>query len=90
MEVKSILDGVVSTITYIRGHGNIIIIDHGGGFSSVYAQIDNIRVHENEYVQISSVIAVVAVPKDNISAKLHFEIWGKQEKLNPELWLSQQ
>ena len=32
--VKSVLDGVVSTITYIRGHGNIIIVDHGGGSSS--------------------------------------------------------
>ena len=85
--VKSVLDGVVSTITYIRGHGNIIIIDHGGGFSTVYAQIDNITVHENEYVQMDNPIASVANPEENTLAKLHFEVWGNQKKLNPEHWL---
>ena len=85
--VKSVLDGVVSTITYIRGHGNIIIIDHGGGFSTVYAQIDNITVHENEYVQMDDPIASVANPEENTLAKLHFEVWGNQKKLNPEHWL---
>ena len=86
--VKSVLDGVVSTITYIRGHGNIIIIDHGGGFSTVYAQIDNITVHENEYVQMDNPIASVANPEENTQAKLHFEVWGNQKKLNPEHWLT--
>ena len=86
-QVKSVLDGVVSRITYIRGHGNIIIIDHGGGFSTVYAQIDNITVHENEYVQMGNAIASIAIPKENIHAKLHFEIWGNKKKLNPEHWL---
>mgnify|MGYP001417404728 CR=1 FL=1 len=86
-KVVSILDGVVSTITYIRGHGNIVIIDHGGGFSSVYAQIDNILVNENNYVQMGSNIGSVAVPEDNSISHLHFEIWGNQQKQNPELWL---
>ena len=85
--VNSVLDGVVSTITYIRGHGNIIIIDHGGGFSTVYAQIENINVHENDYVQMGKKIASVAIPEDNTTSKLHFEVWGNQEKQNPEHWL---
>ena len=85
--VKSVLDGVVSTITYIRGHGNIIIIDHGGGYSTVYAQIENINVHENEYVQRGMTIANVIEAERNSPSKLHFEVWGNQEKLNPELWL---
>ena len=85
--VITVLDGVISTITYIRGHGNIIIIDHGGGFSTVYAQIENINVHENDYVQMGNAIAYVARPEENNPAKLHFEVWGNQKKLNPEHWL---
>jgi len=88
--VMSVLDGVVSTITYIRGHGNIIIIDHGGGFSTVYAQIDKITVHENEYVQKGNAIASVVKAEDDSVSKLHFEVWGNQNKLNPEIWLVQQ
>ncbi len=85
--VKSVLDGVVSTITYIRGHGNVIIIDHGGGFSTVYAHVDNITIHENEYIQMGNKIASVAEPDPGERAKLHFEVWGNQEKLNPLHWL---
>ncbi|MDP6853294.1 MAG: peptidoglycan DD-metalloendopeptidase family protein [Candidatus Marinimicrobia bacterium] len=85
--VKSVLDGVVSTITYIRGHGNVIIIDHGGGFSTVYAHVDNITIHENEYIQMGNSIAKVAEPEPGERAKLHFEVWGNQEKLNPQHWL---
>jgi len=87
-KVESVLDGVVSTITYIRGHGNIVIIDHGGGFSTVYAHIEKIKVSENEYVQMGNSIATVAVPAAGSIAKLHFEVWGNQEKLNPEKWLA--
>ncbi|MEE2858747.1 MAG: peptidoglycan DD-metalloendopeptidase family protein [Candidatus Neomarinimicrobiota bacterium] len=86
-KVKSVLDGVVSTITFIRGHGNIVIIDHGGGFSTVYAHIDKINVIENEYVQIGDEFAVVASPNSGGTAKLHFEVWGNQKKLNPVKWL---
>ena len=86
--VMSVLDGVVSTITYIRGHGNIIIIDHEGGFSTVYAQIDNITVHENEYVQKGGTIATVVKAGNNTPEKLHFEVWGNQQKLNPQIWLT--
>ena len=86
-QVKTVLDGVVSTITYIRGHGNIIIIDHGGGFSTVYAHVDKIIVNENEYIQMGNSIASVANPENESSAKLHFEVWGTQKKINPEKWL---
>ena len=86
-KVQSVLDGVVSTITYIRGHGNIIIIDHGGGFSTVYAHVDNIIIRENEYIQMGNSIASVANPDNGNSTTLHFEVWGNQKKLNPEKWL---
>jgi len=86
-KVQSVLDGVVSTITYIRGHGNIIIIDHGGGFSTVYAHVDNIIIRENEYIQMGNSIASVANSDNGNSTMLHFEVWGNQKKLNPEKWL---
>ena len=87
-QIYAVMGGIVTTITFIRGYGNIIIIDHGGGFSTVYAQIDNITVHENEYVQMDNPIASVANPEENTPAKLHFEVWGNQKKLNPEHWLT--
>ena len=81
-KVIAVLDGVVSTITYIRGYGNIIILDHGDGFNTVYSNIENILIDENDYVKAGQKIAKV----DN-NMILHFEIWGDQKKLNPEKWL---
>ncbi len=86
--IITVLDGVISTITYIRGHGNIIIVDHGGGFSTVYAQIENIQVNENEYIQAGDRLAKIASNGKSKNGKLHFEVWGNQQKLNPEHWLS--
>ncbi len=86
--IITVLDGVISTITYIRGHGNIIIVDHGGGFSTVYAQIENIQVNENEYIQAGDRLAKIASNGKSKNGKLHFEVWGNQQKLNPEYWLS--
>ncbi|MBT5078892.1 MAG: peptidoglycan DD-metalloendopeptidase family protein [Candidatus Marinimicrobia bacterium] len=86
--VITVLDGVISTITYIRGHGNIIIVDHGGGFSTVYAQIENIQVNENEYIQAGDRLAKIASNGKSKNGKLHFEVWGNQQKLNPEYWLT--
>ena len=86
-KVISVLDGVVSTITYIRSYGNIVIIDHGGGFSTVYSRIDNIVINENDYIQMGKTIALISLPEDQSKSRLHFEVWGNQEKLNPKLWL---
>ena len=85
-EVKSVLDGVISTITYIRGHGKVIIIDHGGGFSTVYAKVDNIKINENDYVQMGTTIATISKENQG-TAELHFEVWGNQKKLDPQIWL---
>ncbi len=86
--VRSVLDGVVTTITYIRGFGNTIIIDHGSGFYTVYSHVENVNVYEKEYVTKKTVIAEVGDSGSLSGALLHFEIWSNRTKLNPEEWLT--
>lgn len=86
-QVRAVHDGIVTTVTYIRGYGNTIIIDHGGGFYTVYTHVSDVEVGENDYVRIQDVIAHVGDSGSFEGAKLHFEIWGNRRKLNPELWL---
>ena len=84
--VYAVLDGVVTSITYIMNYGNVIIIDHGAGYYTVYSNVENILVNENSYINTLSQIAEVG---NNQSEKniLHFEVWSNQKKLNPETWL---
>jgi murein hydrolase activator len=85
--ILSVLDGLVSTVTYLRGYGNVVIITHGGGYLSVYGRVDNITVHENEYVQQGLKVAEVSGLGYNGKPALHFEVWGNRKKLDPEKWL---
>ena len=84
--VEAILDGMITTITYLRGYGNLIIIDHGGGYFSVYANIEKISFAENDYIQQYDILGYIPDDKNNKS-RLHFEIWGNNIKLDPEKWL---
>ena len=85
--VRSIIGGIVTTITYIRGYGTTLIIDHGGGFYTVYSHITSVEANEGLEVQAGDVIAYMGDAGSVEGSKLHFEIWGNGQKLNPEKWL---
>jgi len=88
--VLSVLDGMVLSITLITGYGKVIIIDHGHGYYTVYSNVDNINVNENDY--IPSLYKIGTVAKNNSSQYnkdyiFHFQVWGNKKKLNPQEWL---
>ena len=85
--IRTILGGVVTTITYIRGYGTTIIVDHGGGFYTVYSHVSNIQTNVDSQVRNGDVIAYMGDTGSINGSKLHFEIWGKGQKLDPEKWL---
>ena len=85
--IRTVLGGVVTTITYIRGYGTTIIVDHGGGFYTVYSHVTNIQTVVDGQVRNGDVIAYMGDSGSINGSKLHFEIWGKGQKLDPERWL---
>ncbi|MCH7612136.1 MAG: peptidoglycan DD-metalloendopeptidase family protein [Candidatus Marinimicrobia bacterium] len=85
--ISTVMGGIVTTITFIRGYGNIIIVDHGGNFFTIYSHITNIQTTVDSEVQSGDVIAYMSDSGSIDGSKLHFEIWGKDQKLNPEQWL---
>ena len=89
-KVYSVLDGVVLTITNIRNFGDIIILDHGAGYYSVYSNLQNINVFEGQYLDTYTHIGEVALGSNfNYPNKyvFNFQIWSNEKKSNPELWL---
>ena len=85
--IRTVLGGVVTTITYIRGYGTTIIVDHGGGFYTVYSHVTNIQTNVDSQVRNGDVIAYMGDSGSINGSKLHFEIWGKGQKLDPAKWL---
>ena len=86
-EVRTVLGGIVTTITFIRGYGTTIIIDHGNGFYTVYSHVTNLETNEDSEVRGGDVIAYMGDSGSINGSQLHFEVWGQGKKLNPENWL---
>ena len=86
-EIRTVLGGIVTTITFIRGFGTTIIIDHGNGFYTVYSHVSKVEINEDIQVRGGDVIAYMGDSSSVNGAQLHFEIWGQGKKLDPEKWL---
>ncbi|RMF60232.1 MAG: hypothetical protein D6743_15260 [Calditrichaeota bacterium] len=86
--VHTVASGKVTTITWQRGRGNIIIISHYGGYYTVYTHLGEIWVDLHEEVEAGQVIGTVGESGSLKGPILHFEIWHGTEKLDPELWLA--
>ncbi len=86
--VNAVADGDVATIWWLPGYGNLVIINHYGGYRTVYSHLADIKVAEGQHVKEGDVIAESGESVNG--PRLHFEIWKDREKQNPELWLSRQ
>jgi septal ring factor EnvC (AmiA/AmiB activator) len=86
-EVRVVLGGIVTTITFIRGFGTTIIVDHGNGFYTVYSHVTNVEINEDSEVRGGDVIAYMGDSGSINGSQLHFEVWGEGKILDPEKWL---
>ncbi|MCB0721795.1 MAG: peptidoglycan DD-metalloendopeptidase family protein [Ignavibacteriae bacterium] len=85
-EVVSVADGVVESVSYIPSIGDVIIINHGNEYRTVYGLIDNIAVSVGDEVTAGKVIAFTS---DNLDGQsFHFELWKDKEPQNPKFWFS--
>jgi septal ring factor EnvC (AmiA/AmiB activator) len=85
--VKSVAQGTVAHIGSMRGLGRLVIVDHNGGFLTIYAHLDEINVAQDQNVSTGTEIGTVGETGTAGGAKLHFEIRKAAESLDPEEWL---
>lgn len=83
--VSTVADGEVTTIWWLPGYGNLVIVDHNGGYRTVYAHLSEISVSEGDRVKEGDLIGASGEALEG--ARLHFELWKDREKQNPEQWL---
>jgi len=75
--------GKVSYAGYMRGYGNIVIISHNGGYSTVYAHNSVNLVKKGQSVKRGSIIAKVGRTGNATGPHLHFEIRLSGKPRNP-------
>ena len=76
-----------TSANYHYGYGNVVQIDHGNGYSTLYAHCSSLRVSEGQRVTKGQVIAYVGNTGSSFGSHLHFEIRLNGVPQNPKQWL---
>ena len=84
--IRSVFNGKVSRIFFIKGEGKAVLINHGEYFT-VYSGLKTVSVKLGDEVLTKEQIGTVLTDKSEKKTELHFEIWQGYDKLNPSLWL---
>ena len=80
--------GKVVTATYHYSYGNYLMIDHGGGYSTLYAHASSLAVSAGQTVTKGQTIAYVGSTGNSTGPHLHFEVRVNGNRQNPFNWFS--
>ena len=85
--VSAAATGTVIYVSWLRGYGQFIIIDHGDGYYTLYANLIDIYVETGDMVKAGETIAKIGDLGSVDGSTLHFELRLKKESLDPVKWL---
>ncbi len=86
-EVLAIAHGRVAYADWLRGFGLLIIVDHGDGYMSLYANNEALLRDEGDWVQAGTALARAGSSGGAEQSGLYFELRKNSQPLNPSLWL---
>ena len=76
--------GLVKDVIHsVKGLGNVIVIDHGNGYVTRYAQLENTRVTRGQSVSRGELIGQVGMSGNSFAPHLHYEVLRDTLRLNP-------
>jgi murein hydrolase activator len=86
--VAAVFPGQVLYCGWIKGYGNVIIIDHGDKYYTLSAQLGEISKKVGERVEAGEIIGYAGyAPVDNQTGRVYFEIRFQGKALDPLAWL---
>jgi len=85
--IRSVFKGKVIYSNWFKGYGNMIIIDHGNSYYTVYAHMEETFKSKGDDVVAGEVIATVGDTGSMMGAKLYFEVRHHGKPMNPLQWL---
>ena len=85
-EVKSVASGRVVFADWMRGFGNLIIVDHGSGYMSLYGNNQAVLKQVGDEVNAGDNIAAVGNTGGNESNGLYYELRRASKPLDPLSW----
>jgi septal ring factor EnvC (AmiA/AmiB activator) len=85
-QVKAVSHGRIAFSDWLRGLGNLVIIDHGNSYLSLYGHNESLYKSAGEWVEAGDVISTIGNSGGQIKSGLYFEIRKKGRPQNPTGW----
>jgi murein DD-endopeptidase MepM/ murein hydrolase activator NlpD len=85
--IRATADGAVRFSGWSHGYGNMVIVDHGYGVSTLYGHTSKALVRSGERVVRGQVIAYMGTTGRSTGAHLHYEVWRQGRPVNPMTFL---
>ena len=86
--VKSIAGGAVVYSDWLRGFGNLVIVDHGKGFYTLYGNNESIWVSEGDQLKAGDQLGTVGNSGGHKESGVYFEVRRNSKPLNPMEWVT--
>jgi murein hydrolase activator len=87
-EVKAVAAGLVVFADSLRGFGNLLILDHGDGFMSLYGNNEALMGRTGDSVRGGDTVATVGSSGANTASGLYFELRYQGKPFDPLGWLN--
>jgi septal ring factor EnvC (AmiA/AmiB activator) len=87
--IKAVCPGRVLYAKWFKGYGNMIIIDHGDSYYTVYAHADEIFKHKGDVVEQGEVVGTLGDTGSMVGPGLYFEVRHHGKPINPIKWLKE-
>ncbi len=85
--IRSAASGVVIFADWYGGYGNTVIVDHGGGITTLYGHAEGFYIASGQAVQKGQPIAAVGSTGLSTGPHLHFEVRKDGEPIDPAQFL---
>ncbi len=87
-EVRAVARGEVVYADWLRGFGNLLVIDHGDAFLSVYGNAQSLFKERGQTVKAGETIATVGNSGGNPESGLYFELRHRGQAFDPLAWVA--
>lgn len=87
-KVRAVADGRVVFADWLRGFGNLLIIDHGKGYMSLYGNNETLYKQVGDTLHRGDVIATVGNSGGNEDYGLYFELRYRGIPIDPASWIA--
>jgi septal ring factor EnvC (AmiA/AmiB activator) len=86
-DVRAVAGGRVVFANWLRGFGNLIIVDHGGEYLSIYGNNQSLLKQAGAAVKAGEVIASAGNTGGNEESGLYFELRHLGKAFDPAGWV---